>query len=86
LQFRNNNPVTSHENASLPQGTRLFRISGSAATTIITFRPDGTLAWSNVTVSAFYMDANLVSCSLKRSGHGFCGIHRQNPVFAARGR
>ena len=29
------------------QGTRFFRISGPAATTIIAFRPDGMLVWSN---------------------------------------
>ncbi len=29
------------------QGTRFFRISGPAATSIIAFNPDGTLVWSN---------------------------------------
>lgn len=29
------------------QGTRFFRICGPAATTIISFNPDGTLVWSN---------------------------------------
>jgi len=36
------------------QGTRFFRISGPAATTIMAFRPDGTLVWSNAQPGATY--------------------------------
>jgi formylglycine-generating enzyme len=36
------------------QGTRFFRISGPAATTITAFNPDGTLIWSNGEPGATY--------------------------------
>ena len=36
------------------QGTRFFRISGSGATTITAFRPDGTMVWSNAQPGASY--------------------------------
>jgi formylglycine-generating enzyme required for sulfatase activity len=36
------------------QGTRFFRISGPTATTIIAFRPDGTLVWSNALAGTNY--------------------------------
>src|ERR1041384_1210389 len=36
------------------QGTRFFRISGPAATTITEFRPDGTMVWSNAQPGATY--------------------------------
>jgi formylglycine-generating enzyme required for sulfatase activity len=36
------------------QGARFFRISGPAATTIISFNPDGTLVWSNALPGATY--------------------------------
>jgi hypothetical protein len=36
------------------QGTRFFRISGPAATTITQFRPDGTMVWSNAQPGATY--------------------------------
>ncbi|MBI3851861.1 MAG: formylglycine-generating enzyme family protein [Verrucomicrobia bacterium] len=36
------------------QGTRFFRISGPAATTIIAFNPDGTLVWSNALAGTNY--------------------------------
>jgi formylglycine-generating enzyme required for sulfatase activity len=36
------------------QGTRFFRISGPAATTITTFLPDGTLVWSNALTGTNY--------------------------------
>ena len=36
------------------QNARFFRIAGPAATTIIAFRPDGTLVWSNAQPGATY--------------------------------
>ena len=36
------------------QGTRFFRISGPAATTIAAFRPDGSLVWSNALTGTNY--------------------------------
>jgi formylglycine-generating enzyme required for sulfatase activity len=36
------------------QGTRFFRISGPAATTLTAFRPDGTLVWSNALAGTNY--------------------------------
>jgi formylglycine-generating enzyme len=36
------------------QGTQFFRISGPAAATIIAFRPDGTLVWSNALAGTNY--------------------------------
>ena len=36
------------------QGTRFFRISGPASTTILSFTPDGTLVWSNASPGATY--------------------------------
>jgi sulfatase modifying factor 1 len=41
-------------NQTAAQGTRFFRISGPAATTITAFRPDGTLVWSNALPGATY--------------------------------
>jgi formylglycine-generating enzyme required for sulfatase activity len=41
-------------NQAAAQGTRFFRISGPAATTITAFRPDGTLVWSNAQPGATY--------------------------------
>lgn len=40
---------------ALAQGTRFFRISGPAATTIISFNPDGTLVWSNAQPGTNYI-------------------------------
>jgi formylglycine-generating enzyme required for sulfatase activity len=37
------------------QGTRFFRISGPAATTITAFNPDGTLVWSNARLATNYI-------------------------------
>jgi formylglycine-generating enzyme required for sulfatase activity len=37
------------------QGSRFFRISGPAATTITAFRPDGTMVWSNAQPGATYI-------------------------------
>ena len=34
-------------NQAAAQGARFFRISGPAATTIMSFNPDGTIVWSN---------------------------------------
>ena len=51
------------------QGTRFFRLSGPAATSIIAFNPDGTLVWSNAlpdtnyevqTLSSFNGESNWV--------------------------
>jgi formylglycine-generating enzyme required for sulfatase activity len=36
------------------QGARFFRVSGAAATAIISFNPDGTLVWSNVLAGTNY--------------------------------
>jgi formylglycine-generating enzyme required for sulfatase activity len=41
-------------NQAAAQGTRFFRISGPAATTITAFRPDGTMVWSNAQPGATY--------------------------------
>ncbi len=41
-------------NTATAQGTRFFRISGPAATTIIAFNPDGTLVWSNALAGTNY--------------------------------
>jgi formylglycine-generating enzyme required for sulfatase activity len=41
-------------NQTAAQGTRFFRISGPAATTITAFRPDGTMVWSNAQPDATY--------------------------------
>ena len=42
----------THQGAA--QGTRFFRISGPAATSIISFNPDGTLVWSNAAPGATF--------------------------------
>jgi len=39
---------------AIGQGTRFFRISGSTATTITDFRPDGTLVWTNTPTNAIF--------------------------------
>ena len=39
---------------ALAQGSRYFRISGPAATTITSFNPDGTLVWSNALTGSNY--------------------------------
>jgi formylglycine-generating enzyme required for sulfatase activity len=44
--------VGIHQGAA--QGTRFFRVSGPAATSIISFNPDGTLVWSNASPGATY--------------------------------
>jgi formylglycine-generating enzyme required for sulfatase activity len=41
-------------NHAATQGTRFFRVSGPAATTIIAFRPDGALVWSNALAGTNY--------------------------------
>ena len=41
-------------NPAAAQGTRFFRISGPAATTIAAFNPDGTLVWSNALAGTNY--------------------------------
>ena len=43
------------------QGTRFFRISGPAATSIIAFNPDGTLVWSNASPGATYTIQTVLS-------------------------
>ncbi|HZL44251.1 MAG TPA: SUMF1/EgtB/PvdO family nonheme iron enzyme [Verrucomicrobiae bacterium] len=40
--------------AAAAQGTRFFRISGPALTTITAFRPGGTMVWSNAQPGAIY--------------------------------
>src|SRR6267154_1183344 len=41
-------------NQAAAQGARFFRISGPAATTIISFNPDGTMVWSNALAGTNY--------------------------------
>jgi formylglycine-generating enzyme len=41
-------------NQVIAQGTRFFRISGPAVTTITAFNPDGTLVWSNTLAGTNY--------------------------------
>jgi formylglycine-generating enzyme required for sulfatase activity len=41
-------------NPAAAQGTRFFRISGPAATTITAFNPDGSLVWSNALAGTNY--------------------------------
>jgi sulfatase modifying factor 1 len=50
-------------NQSNAQGTRFFRISGPAATTITAFRPDGTMVWSNALPGATYTVQTVTSIS-----------------------
>src|SRR5437899_12922307 len=41
-------------NQAAAQGARFFRICGPAATTIMSFNPDGTLVWSNALAGTDY--------------------------------
>ncbi len=50
-------------NLSHSQEARFFRISGPAATTIIAFRPDGTMVWSNALPGAAYTIQTITSIS-----------------------
>ena len=72
------------------QGTRFFRLSGPAATSIIAFNPDGTLVWSNAlpgtnyevqTFSSFNGESNWVDFR-----HGLSGVNNQRWLIRAGGR
>jgi formylglycine-generating enzyme required for sulfatase activity len=47
--------INSQLSTAHPQEARFFRISGPAATTIIAFRPDGMLVWSNALPGMTYI-------------------------------
>src|SRR6266702_6797105 len=50
-------------NQAAAQGARFFRISGPAATTIMSFNPDGTLVWSNALAGTNYTIQTATSLS-----------------------
>ena len=50
-------------NQAAAQGARFFRISGPAATTIMSFNPDGTLVWSNALPGTNYTIQTATSLS-----------------------
>jgi len=67
-------------NQAAAQGTRFFRISGPAATTITAFRPDGTMVWSNAEPGATYTVQTTTSLTGGTNWVDYVQIHASNSI------
>ncbi|MEI9865453.1 MAG: hypothetical protein WDN00_13065 [Limisphaerales bacterium] len=55
-------------NQTIAQGTKFFRISGPATTTITTFQPDGSIIWTNALPGTNYTVQTVSFCRAEPIG------------------